>query len=458
METMHIQNDPKAIRKMMMAFLVPVMLASVLQSIGQIVAMFLVGQKIGVEAIAAISAFFPFFFFLMSFAIGVGSGSSILVGQTYGAKNYDKMKQVIGVTLAFTTILSVVTAIFGGFFIEKILFFMDTPDNIFEASVSYAKILFFTLPIMFLYMVYTTFIRGVGDSKTPFIFLVVGVILNITFLPILIFGWFGLPEFGLNGAAYASVASNLITFILLLLYLQKKDHLLKLDRSVLQYFYLKGDILRSLLKLAIPSSISMVAISMAEIAVIKFVNAYGSDATAAYGVVNQVGSYVQVPAMSLSIAISVFVAQALGENNREKMAMVRKIGVQFNYLIGGAVVLLAYLFAEPILAVFINDAETLAIAKNYLLISFWSYIIFGHTLSVSATMRATGVVLWPTVFLVLAIWVVEVPVAYFLSMHTSLGLDGVWIAYPAAFVSNFVMQYFYFKYGWQKKQLKVMIH
>ncbi|HEY4578832.1 MAG TPA: MATE family efflux transporter, partial [Savagea sp.] len=136
METMHIQNDPKAIRKMMMAFLVPVMLASVLQSIGQIVAMFLVGQKIGVEAIAAISAFFPFFFFLMSFAIGVGSGSSILVGQTYGAKNYDKMKQVIGVTLAFTTILSVVTAIFGGFFIEKILFFMDTPDNIFEASVS----------------------------------------------------------------------------------------------------------------------------------------------------------------------------------------------------------------------------------------------------------------------------------------------------------------------------------
>lgn len=119
---------------------------------------------------------------------------------------------------------------------------------------------------------------------------------------------------------------------------------------------------------------------------------------------------------------------------------------------------IAYLFAEPILAVFINDAETLAIAKNYLLISFWSYIIFGHTLSVSATMRATGVVLWPTVFLVIAIWVVEVPVAYFLSMHTSLGLDGVWIAYPAAFVSNFVMQYFYFKYGWQKKQLKVMIH
>ncbi|GGG11122.1 MATE family efflux transporter [Lysinibacillus alkalisoli] len=451
-----LQND-QALRKAFIGFLVPVMLANVLQSLGQVFAMFLVGRNLGVEALAAISAFFPFFFFLMAFAIGIGSGSSILVGQTFGAGNHEKMKEVVGVTLAFTTILSIVVAIFGGFFIEWILRVMHTPDNIFAISVSYARILFFTLPIMFWYFVYTTFMRGVGDSKTPFIFLVISVLLNISFLPPLLFGWFGLPQFGLNGAAYASVLSNFVTMILLLTYLHKTKHILRLDASILKHFKIKKDILQSLLKLAIPASISMVAISVAEIAVIGFVNRYGSDATAAYGVVNQVGSYAQVPAMSIAIATSVFVAQALGANSTDMIKKVRQIGVRINYIFGGAIVLLMYLFAEPILQLFIDSPDTVAIAKNYLFITFWSYIIFGHTQTVSATMRATGVVLWPTIFLVIAIWAIQVPTAYLLSQYTTLDLNGVWIAYPVAFCANFIMQFAYFKLGWQKRTLKAML-
>lgn len=450
-------RDEKALKKAFIGFLVPVMLANILQSLGQIFGMFLVGRYLGVDALAAISAFFPFFFFLMAFAIGLGSGSSILVGQTYGAGNVDKMKQVVGVTLAATTLLSVVVAIFGGFFIETILRIMQTPENIFEQSVSYARILFFTLPVMFLYMVYTTFLRGVGDSKTPFIFLVISVVANIAFLPVLMFGWIGLPRLGLNGAAYASVLSNFITLVLLLLYLHKKQHSLRLDRTVLQYFKLKKDILSSLLKLAIPASISMVAISVAEIAIIGFVNIYGSSATAAYGVVNQIGGYAQMPAMSIAIATSVFVAQALGASSTEMIQQIRQIGVRLNYVLGGIFIGAMYLFAEPILGLFIDHGETLSIAKDYLFITFWSYLIFGHMQTVTATMRATGVVLWPTIFLVLTIWAVEVPAAYFLSHHTPLGLNGVWAAYSIAFCVNFILQYTYFKTKWKKKTLQVML-
>lgn len=450
-------QDDQQLRKAFFNFLIPVMLANVLQSVGQVFAMFIVGRNLGVDALAAISAFFPFFFFLMAFAIGIGSGSSILVGQTFGAGNHAKMKEVVGVTLAFTTILSIAVAIFGGFFIEWILRFMQTPANILDMSISYAQILFFTLPIMFWYLVYTTFMRGVGDSKTPFLFLVISVVLNIAFLPPLVFGWLGLPAFGLNGAAYASVLSNLVTMILLLAYLHKTKHLLRFDKTILQHFKLKKDILTSLLKLAIPSSISMVAISVAEIAVIGFVNAYGSDATAAYGVVNQVASYAQVPAMSIAIATSVFVAQALGANSTEMIKKIRQMGVRINYLLGGAIILIMYLFAEPILAFFIDSHETVLIAKNYLYIAFWSYLIFGHTQTVSATMRATGVVLWPTIFLVITIWVVQVPLAFLLSHHTSLELNGVWLAYPITFCVHFIMQYAYFKLGWQKRTLKAML-
>ncbi|MFJ8512531.1 MATE family efflux transporter [Lysinibacillus xylanilyticus] len=454
---LQILHDDKKLQKAFFNFLIPVMLANVLQSLGQVFGMFIVGRNLGVDALAAISAFFPFFFFLMAFAIGIGSGSSILVGQTYGAGNHEKMKEVVGVTLAFTTILSIVVAIFGGFFIEWILRFMQTPANILDMSISYAQILFFTLPIMFWYFVYTTFMRGVGDSKTPFLFLVISVILNIAFLPPLVFGWLGLPKFGLNGAAYASVLSNLVTMILLLAYLHKTNHILRLDKSILQHFKLKKDVLSSLLKLAIPASISMVAISVAEIAVIGFVNVYGSDATAAYGVVNQVASYAQVPAMSIAIATSVFVAQALGANSTEMIKKIRQFGVLVNYILGGAIILIMYLFAEPILSFFIDKQDTVLIAKDYLYIAFWSYLIFGHTQTVSATMRATGVVLWPTIFLVIAIWVVEVPLAFILSNYTTFELNGVWLAYPAAFCVHFVLQYAYFKLGWQKRTLKAML-
>ncbi|MGE7693099.1 MATE family efflux transporter [Lysinibacillus sp. NPDC094177] len=452
-----ILHDDKKLQKAFFNFLIPIMLANVLQSLGQVFGMFMVGRNLGVDSLAAISAFFPFFFFLMAFAIGIGSGSSILVGQTYGAGNHEKMKEVVGVTLAFTTILSIVVAIFGGFFIEWILRFMHTPANILDMSISYAQILFFTLPIMFWYFVYTTFMRGVGDSKTPFLFLVISVILNIAFLPPLVFGWLGLPKFGLNGAAYASVLSNLVTMILLLAYLHKTNHILRLDKSILQHFKLKKDILASLLKLAIPSSISMVAISVAEIAVIGFVNVYGSDATAAYGVVNQVASYAQVPAMSIAIATSVFVAQALGANSTDMIKKIRLLGVRINYILGGAIILIMYLFAEPILSFFIDKHDTVLIAKDYLYIAFWSYLIFGHTQTVSATMRATGVVLWPTIFLVIAIWVVEVPLAFILSHHTKFELNGVWLAYPITFCVHFVLQYTYFKLGWQKRTLKAML-
>jgi putative MATE family efflux protein len=230
-----------------------------------------------------------------------------------------------------------------------------------------------------------------------------------------------------------------------------------LDKTILKYFKLKKDILTSLLKLAIPSSISMVAISMAEIAVIGLVNVYGSSATAAYGVVNQVGAYAQMPAMSIAIATSVFVAQALGASSTEMIHKIRQIGVRINYIFGGILIAIMYIFAEPILSLFIDQTETLAIAKNYLFITFWSYIIFGHTQTVSATMRATGVVLWPTIFLVITIWVFEVPIAYFLSKHTPLALNGVWAAYAVAFCVGFIAQYVYFQTSWKKKTLKAML-
>jgi len=451
-------NKSTSLVKPMIAFLIPVIFANVLQSLGQVFGIIVVGQTLGVDSLAAISAFFPLFFFLISFVIGIGSGSSILVGQTYGGGNISKMKEVVGVTLAFTMIISIAVALIGGLFSEDILKWMGTPENILVASADYARILFVTLPITFLYMCYTTFMRGVGDSKTPFYFLLISIFLNIALLPILIFGWLGLPEFGLNGAAYASVLSNFITFVTLLVYLHKKNHVLKLDSTILKHLHLKGSVLKTLLKLAIPTSISMVSIALSEIAVITFVNDYGSNATAAYGIVNQIASYVQIPAMSISIAISVFVAQAVGSGNISNIKHITKIAITLNYLLGGILIIILYLIPTPILELFLDNSDTISIAKGLIIISFWSYLILGHTQAISATMRATGTVLWPTMFTITSILLLEVPVAYFLSHYTTLGISGIWLAYPIAFIVNFLAQSIYHQFFWKRKSLKALIN
>lgn len=456
---MNITKEKKnnSLTKSMLLFLFPVIFASVLQSLGQVFGIIVVGKRLGVDALAALSAFFPLLFFLISFAIGIGSGSSILVGQSFGGGNTQKMKEVVGVTLSFTLILSVIVAILGSFFTDHILELMGTPKNILNESAGYARILFATLPITFVYMVYTTFLRGVGDSKTPFSFLLMSTILNIMLLPPLLFGWFGLPEFGLNGAAYATVISSLLTFVLLLGYLQRKQHILKLDTTILKNFKWNGVVLKNLLRLAIPTSVSMIAISLSEVAVISFVNEYGSNATAAYGVVNQIASYVQIPAMSISIAVSVFVAQFIGSGKTSNIKQVTKTAVILNYLLGGVLILLLYVFSTPILNVFLDNTETIEIAQGLILISFWSYVILGNTQALSATMRATGSVLWPTLFTISSIILVQVPVAYMLSHFTDMGIKGIWLAYPISFIANLIAQYLYYRFNWKSKSLKALL-
>ncbi|CAG9611908.1 Multidrug export protein MepA [Bacillus rhizoplanae] len=450
-------TESKPIWRSMSMFLIPLLLSNVLQSLGQLFGMVVVGRWLGINDLAAISAFFPLFFLLISFVIGIGSGSSILIGQAYGARNEERLKAIVGTTLTFTFVLGAILAVVGSMFAMDIMRLVGTPENIINMSVHYARILFISMPILFLYFAYTTFMRGTGDSKTPFYFLIVSTGLNMALLPILIFGWLGLPKLGVYGAAYASVISTIVTFIILLVYLRKTKHPLQFDATVRKYLRMDWDLLKLLLRLGIPASINMILVSLSEIAVISFVNRFGSDATAAYGVVNQVASYVQMPAVSLGITVSIFAAQSIGANRFDRLQKVIRAGIVMNYVIGGVLVSLIYLFSKEILALFLTSQSTIDIAHSLIMITLWSYLIFGHAQIIGATMRASGTVLWPTIFAVVSIWLVEVPVAYFLSYHTSLGIKGIWIGYPAAFIASLLLQYGYYRLSWKKKRITRLI-
>lgn len=450
-------TSPKPIWRSMLMFLVPLILSNALQSVGQLAGSIIVGRSIGVNALAVISAFFPLFFLLVSFAMGIGAGSSILIGQAYGARNEERVKAIVGTTLTFTIVIGLALAVVGSVFTWDMMRLLSIPDDILADTVHYARILFLSTPIMFLCFVYTTFMRGIGDSKTPSYFLMISTVLNVVLLPFLIFGWLGLPKLGVFGAAYASAISMLITLVLMLVYLKKVKHPLQFDESIRKHLRMDGQLLKLLVRLGIPSSIGMILVSLSEIAVISFVNRYGSEATAAYGAVNQVVSYVQMPAMSLSMAVSIFAAQAIGANQMDRLKGVFRAGVLLNYFIGGVIILAVYLFSENILSWFLTARSTLDMAHSLLVITLWSYLLIGHAQIISALMRASGTVLWPTVIAGISIWCVQVPVAYYLSTFTSWGIQGIWIGYPAAFLFILTLQYAYYRWVWKKKQITRLV-
>jgi putative MATE family efflux protein len=330
---------------------------------------------------------------------------------------------------------------------------IGTPADIFALAVAYAKITFFTLPIFFVYLGYTTFVRGVGDSRTPFYFLILSTLLGLVFTPAFIRGWLGLPQLGVASAAVASTLAMLIGLIGLLAVLAARKDALAFNRAMVRELRIQPAILAALIRIGLPTGVQLVMVSLAEIAVISFVNHFGSTATAAYGAVNQIASYVQFPALSIGIAASIFGAQSIGARRYDRLGEIVRSAVILNYIIGGILITIAYTFDGAILSAFVKDAHTLAVAHELLELTLWSYVIFGNNSVLSGVMRSSGTVLWPTLISVFSIWAVEVPVAYVLSQHTAIGLRGVWLAYPAGFIVGLICQTSYYTFVWRKRKL-----
>jgi len=275
-------------------------------------------------------------------------------------------------------------------------------------------------------------------------------VLSILLTPAFIRGWVGLPQIGIAGAAVAGYIANAAAFVALLVYLNAKRHVLRFDNEMLRDMGRPDwKIAATVVRIGVPAGLQTIMVALAEIAVISFVNRYGSHATAAYGAVNQIVGYVQFPAISIGITTSIFGAQCIGARREDKLESVIRSGVMLNYVIGGILVLACYLGAWDILGWFITDQHTLDIAHSLLMITLWSYLIFGNNAVLGGVMRASGTVLWPTAIGIFSIWAVEVPAAYIL-MHR-YGIDGIWMGYPIAFCVGLALQFTYYTLVWKKK-------
>ncbi|MBI4923727.1 MAG: MATE family efflux transporter [Devosia nanyangense] len=439
-----------------LVFLVPLMLANILQALSGTINNIYIGQLIGVEALAAVSVFFPIMILLISFIVGLASGSTVLIGQAWGAKNIEKVKEVAGTTLTASFILGLVVAAIGIFFTGRLMQLLGAPDNIIASATSYGRIVLIGMPGFFIFLIVTSVLRGVGDTVTPLISLILSILAGLLVTPALILGWAGLPRIGVDAAAVAFIVGFTIVLIFLFFYLRARRSPLAPDAALLRHLKINVNLLVTILRLGIPAGVQMIVSSLAAIVIVGIVNRFGSNATAAYGAVNQVLSYVQFPAMSIAIATSIFGAQAIGAGQANQLAAITRTGLLMNFVITGTFVLIAYVFSERLVGLFITAPEVIVITQSLLHIVLWSVVLFGLGSVFSGVMRASGDVMIPMLLNLGTILLIETPLALYLST-TPLGLNGIWTAYATSFTIMLVLQAGYYWFFWRNKPIKKLI-
>jgi putative MATE family efflux protein len=446
--------------KSYIAFLVPMIMSNMLQALSGTVNNIYLGQMLGVGAMASVSAVFPLLFFLIAFMIGLGSGAAVLIGQAWGARELDRVKAIAGTTLMVGLISGSIVAIFGGAFAQPILRALGTPADILPGATTYGRVMLIAAPAIFVFLLTTSMLRGVGDTKTPLFTLLISTALSALLTPALIRGWGGLPQLGVVSGAYAAGASFLIAMVWMTWYLlghqhpktPSGKHPLAPDVSFLKHVRIDKVILGKVLKIGLPTGLSMITISLAEIAVLFLVNRYGSQATAAYGAVNQIVNYVQFPAISIAIAASILGAQAIGEGRGHMLGSIAKTGIILNLVLTGSLVLLGLLFSRAMIGLFITDPAVVDMAKTLLDIMLWSSVIMGMSMVLSGLMRASGEVVMPTAITMFCIICIEIPAAWVMS--NMYGINGIWAAYPITFLAMLALQTTYYRQVWRKKPIK----
>ena len=454
-----MQNHPSAVPgplwRVYLVFLVPMVLSNILQGLSGTINGIYIGQMLGTHALAAVSGMFPIVFFFISLVIGIGAGASVLIGQAWGAREPGKVKAIAGTALVLGALIGLVAAVVGVVFARQAMQALGTPPDVLDDAVAYARVMLLIMPLLLVFIVFTQLLRGVSDTVSPLVALLLSTVLGLLLTPALIKGWLGLPPLGIQSAAYAGLVSYAAALGFLVWRLNRRQHVLAFNAEMLGALRLDRVILGKVMRIGLPTGLQMVVISMSELVILSLVNGHGSQATAAYGAVTQIVNYVQFPALSIAITASILAAQSIGAGKVERLSPILRTGLWLNLALTGSLVLLGYALSHHLLGLFLTDPGVRLQAEQLLHIMLWSLLLFGFQAVVGGIMRASGVVLVPMAISIFCILCVQLPVAYLLDLR--LGLPGVWMAFPIAYLAMLVLQSAYYRLVWRFRSIERLV-
>ena len=429
--------------KVIVRFALPLLIGNLLQQFYNITDSIIVGQFLGKEALAAVSASFFIYYFIISFVIGVGSGTTVVISQLFGAKLYQKVQLAFSSFFIFMLVGGVTLSIAGIIFAEPVFRLTNTPEEVIPQAVAYFRIY---IGGTFLFVTFNSIIsilRGVGESVRPMLFILITTILNIVFdlLFILVFEW------GIEGAARATVISQGIGMCIALAYVNNTHPLLSIKKQDMLFDW---KLFKESLKIGLPTSVQQCAIALGLIALLGIVNSFGTNTLTAYGTAGKIDTIITQAVLTLSGALAAFCGQNIGAGKLERV----KKGVRFtmytNVVLGLLTFTAVYLFGDEMMKVFTKDADVVAIGKEYLLIIGGFFIIHGALNVYNGALRGAGDTLFPMITSLVCLWLIRIPLAYYLSSW--LGRNGIWWAIGFSITIGLIVTFVYYKTGiWKRR-------
>jgi putative MATE family efflux protein len=342
--------------KLILGFSIPLLFGFLFQQFYSLVDTIIVGRFLGTENLAAVGATGSINFLIIGFCTGVCSGFSIPVSHKFGAKDYVGMRKVVANCVWLTAVFAVVMTVVTTAACRSILVMMRTPDNILDAADAYIWIIFLGIPTTYLYNMTSGVIRALGDSKTPVIFLLMSSFLNIALDLFFIVNL----QWGVQGAAWATVISQGVSGLCCLLFMIKKFEILRIRK---EEWALNKLICISLCSMGVPMGLQYSITAIGSVILQSATNTLGSDAVAAVTAAGRVGNFLACPFDAFGSTMATYGGQNVGAGRLERIGRGLKSCVLLGACYSVIAVLIAAFLGRPLATLFL-DASEAAIIDN----------------------------------------------------------------------------------------------
>lgn len=431
----------------LIVFSLPLLWGNFLQVFYNAVDSFWVGKFLGPQALAAVAVSFPLIFALVSLMVGISSATTTLVSQYFGANREADLKRVVYTSFSLSLVIGVLLTILGVVFRKPLLYLVNVPSDIFSFAELYFNIYLLGIVPSFLYNESSAVLIGFGNSKTPVKILGYSTLLNMLLDPIFIFGLGFIPPMGIGGAAIATVISQIFSAVLSINCILKEGILIfDFDRGFMDFNKAK-----LIFKVGLPVGIQNLAISLGHVFLNALVNLFGSNVIAGFAAGIRISSFAILPAMSIGAAVTSLVGQNLGAGKENRVKEVVKWGCILGGGISFCIAVIALAFSRGLVSLFTNDLRVIGEGISFLRYDALGYVPFAIIFVLGGVFRGAGDTLAAMIMTFISMWGVRVPLAAYLSLRTSMGVKGVWIAMPLGALTGLILQLYYYKLGLWKR-------
>lgn len=381
------------IAPLLISFALPFFLGNVFQQLYNTVDAWVVGNFVSNEAFSAVGTISPISTFVIGFFSGFSGGATIVIAQYFGAKRFDDVSKTVHTALSLVLSCCLAVTAFGLIASPHLLRLMNTPDTVFKDANTYLTIYFLGSAATLIYNIGAGILRAVGDSRRPFIFLVISAFINVVLdlVFVLVF------NMGVAGVALATVVAQVISAALVVIVMMRSDTCIKLELKKLRFH---GPILRKIISVGLPTAIQTSITSFAGIFVRSYINAFGEDFMSGVTVYTKLEAIVMLPASSIAVASSTFVSQNLGKKDTPRA----KKGIRTAILLAAISLLIvtipALIFAPEIVYFFNKKPEVIAYGTDIIRLLVPLFFFANFNTIIASALRGAGKAIYPTVIVI----------------------------------------------------------